>query len=196
MIRTPRRRPRQLRLFEKDNPGDSVQVDVTAIDDCTRYRVLRLYPRCNQAASISFLREIKTALPFPIRKVQTDNGSEFALDFMLSVQEAGMRHRYIRPRRPQQNGKVERSHRIDNEEFWARHEFTSLEQARPALARWENAYNHSRFSMALNGQTPAEKLASKLSASQSADSHGSDQVPFTQGAGTRAASAANQRVAS
>src|SRR2546427_7778299 len=53
-------------------------------------------------------------------KLQCDNGREFPLDFVLAVEAAGIRHRYIRPRRPQQNGKVERSHRIDQEEFWGR----------------------------------------------------------------------------
>ena len=198
--RAPRRRPRQLRLFEKDSPGDSVQVDVkfvetrrgrayqyTAIDDCTRYRVLRLYPRCNQAASISFFRTVRKALPFPIRKVQTDNGTEFSLDFMLTVNDAGIQHRYIRPRRPQQNGKVERSHRIDQEEFWARHNFASIEDARAALTLWENEYNHERFSMALNGQTPAERLAVKLNPSPPTDNAVSEHVPLTLGGGTRAA---------
>jgi transposase InsO family protein len=169
------RRPRQLKLFEKENPGESVQVDVkhiktaegpsyqyTALDDCTRYRVLRLYRRCNEATSVSFLRELRTAFPFPIQKVQTDNGAEFSLTFALSLAEAGIKHRYIRPRCPQQNGKVERSHRIDNEEFWSRHDFSTHEEAWAALSSWENVYNHHRFSMALSGRTPAEKLASRL----------------------------------
>jgi hypothetical protein len=93
---------------------------VLTIDDCTRYRVLRLYPRQNQWSSLDFLGELRRALPFPIRQLQSDNGSEFALEFSLAVQDAGIRHRYIKPRRPDQNGKVERSHRIDNEEFWGR----------------------------------------------------------------------------
>src|SRR5262245_4083818 len=140
-LRQTRRRPaRQLLLFEKENPGDSVQVDVkvvktsegrsyqyTAIDDCTRYRVLRLYRRCNEAMSLSFLRELRANLPFAIRKLQTDNGAEFSLKFSLSVQETGIKHRYIKPRCPQQNGKVERSHRVDAEEFWGRHDFGSHE---------------------------------------------------------------------
>jgi transposase InsO family protein len=169
------RRPRQLKLFEKEHPGESVQVDVkhartaagpcyqyTALDDCTRYRVLRLYRRCNEAASISFLREIRTAFPFRIQRLQTDNGPEFSLSFALSVAEAGITHRYIRPRRPQQNGKVERSHRIDNEEFWGRHDFSTHEEAWAALGGWEHQYNHLRFSMALGGQTPVERLAARL----------------------------------
>ena len=79
--------------------------------------------------------------------------------FKLTVEEAGTEHRYIRPRRPQQNGKVERSHRIDNEEFWACHTFGSVSDAEIALHDWERRYNHDRFSMALKGRTPAERLA-------------------------------------
>jgi len=72
---------------------------------------------------------------------------------------SGIRHRYIRPRRPQQNGKVERSHRIDQEEFWGRHRFPDFEAAAGPLRVWETTYNYQRFSLALQGRTPAEKLA-------------------------------------
>jgi transposase-like protein len=81
LVKTRRRRPKQLKLFEKEHPGDSVQVDVkvvkrgtakwfpyTAIDDCTRLRVLRLYRRQNHRSSLAFLRELTAALPFQIRK--------------------------------------------------------------------------------------------------------------------------------
>jgi transposase InsO family protein len=70
--------------------------------------------------------------------------------------------RYIRPRRPQQNGKVERSHRIDEEEFWLRYHGQDFDAAAEALAVWEHRYNHERFSMALRGSTPMEKLAAML----------------------------------
>jgi transposase InsO family protein len=181
-----KRRPKQLRLFSKDQPGDSVQVDVkfvrvnrqryfqyTALDDCTRFRVLRLYRQLNQRTSLTFLGELRAAMPFPIRKLQSDNGTEFPLDFALSVQAAGIRHRYITPRRPEQNGKVERSHRIDDEEFWQRHSFASFDDAAVALEAWERRYNHERFSMALSGHTPSEILAAKL------DGRRSDQLPST-----------------
>jgi transposase InsO family protein len=167
-----KRRPRQLRLFEREHPGDCVQVDVkfvrvsgrrmfqyTAIDDCTRYRVLRLHPRLNHRVSLHFLGELQRAFPFPIRRIQTDNGPEFPLAFKLTVEEAGIEHRYIRPRRPQQNGKVERSHRIDNEEFWGRQSFANAAAAEAGLHAWERRYNHERFSLALKGRTPAERLA-------------------------------------
>jgi len=173
--RTPKRRPRQLKLFSKETPGESVQVDVkfvrinqqrffqyTALDDCTRFRVLRLYRYLNARTSLAFLAEAQEALPFPIRQIQCDHGSEFPLHFRLSVEALGIRHRYIRPRRPQQNGKVERSHRIDHDEFWSRHRFRSFDEAADALRRWEHVYNVERFSLALNGRTPAEVIAERL----------------------------------
>jgi len=73
------------------------------------------------------------------------------------VEAAGIRHRYIRPRRPQQNGKVERSHRIDQEEFWGRQRFQNFDAAATALRMWEAHFNYQRFSLALQGRTPAEK---------------------------------------
>jgi transposase InsO family protein len=170
--RPPKRVPRQMKLFEKATPGESVQVDVkfvkiagrwafqyTALDDCTRFRVLRLYRRLHQSSSLAFLTELCRAFPFRIRKLQCDNGHEFPFAFALAVQALGIRHRYIRPRRPQQNGKVERSHRIDHEEFWGRHRFADFDAAAVGLRAWEARYNHERFSLALQGRTPAEKLA-------------------------------------
>ena len=83
-------------------------------------------------------------------------------DSVAAVQELGVRVRYIRPRRPEQNGKVERSHRIDEEEFWGRYAGQDFDAAHAALAAWEHRYNHERFSMALHGLTPMEKLAAML----------------------------------
>ena len=175
LTKTPRRRPRQLKLFEKDRPGDSVQVDVkvvkrgrvkwfqyTGIDDCTRIRVLRLYRQLNQQSSLLFLRELQEEMPFPIRKIQVDNGTEFSLAFALTCRDLGIRLRYIKPRRPQQNGKVERSHRIDEEEFWSQYSGQDFTDATRELAHWAHRYNHERFSMALAGRTPMEKLTAML----------------------------------
>jgi transposase InsO family protein len=174
LTRLRKRRPRQLHLFETPTPGDSVQVDVKlvtiagrmayhdpALDDCPRYRVLRLYPRKDHHASLDFLAHVRRRLPFAIRQLHTDSGSEFPLAFALTVQAAGIHHRYIRPRRPQLNGKVERSIRIDQEEFWSRAPFPDFAAAVTALQPWERTYNYERFSLALHGLTPLEKLAAK-----------------------------------
>jgi hypothetical protein len=73
--------------------GHRVQVDVkfieplpgtrkkhyqyTAIDDCTRIRILRIYPHNNQKTAIQFLDYVLEKLPFQVEVVQTDNGAEF-----------------------------------------------------------------------------------------------------------------------
>ena len=88
------------------------------------------------------------------------------------MQAAGIRRRYITPRRPEQNAKVECSHSIDDEEFWQRHSFASRDEAAAALQTWERRYNQGRFSMALRGHTPSEVLEAELSA----DSHASTGV--------------------
>jgi transposase InsO family protein len=126
--------------------------------------VLRLYRRLHVLSSLDFLSEIIRVFPFPIRKLQTDRGAEFPFTFLLAVERRGIHHRYIQPRRPDQNGKVERSHRIDAEEFWSRSTFDRFEIAERALRDWERVYNEVRFSMALKGRTPAEKLAAVVAA--------------------------------
>jgi len=75
------------RRYNRPIPGDRVQFDVmkvgprlyqyTAIDDCTRYRILALYPRRTAANSVDFLEKVQDEIPFPIQRVQTDRGLEF-----------------------------------------------------------------------------------------------------------------------
>jgi hypothetical protein len=61
------------------------------IDDCARVRVLGLYRRLNQQSSLAFLRELRDEFPFPVRKIQVDNGTEFPLAVALTCQELGVR---------------------------------------------------------------------------------------------------------
>ena len=61
---------------------------------------------------------------------------------------------------PQQTGKVERSHRIGHEEVWSWHTFIDVDTVTTALRACERTDNHERFSLALQGRTPTEKLPS------------------------------------
>src|SRR6266849_5596536 len=90
----------------------------TAIDDCTRIRVLKLYDACNQSAAIRFVDEVRRRLPFRVHVIQTDNGAEFQSRFHWHLEAADIRHVSIRPRTPHLTGKVERSHRVDDQEFY------------------------------------------------------------------------------
>ena len=74
------------------------------------------------------------------------------------MEQLGIRHKLIRPYTPRHNGKVERSHRKDNEYFYATHKFYSFEDFQTQLARWNRVYNH--FPMRpLNWQSPGQVLS-------------------------------------
>jgi transposase InsO family protein len=171
--------------YEKQLPGQRVQVDVkfiepikgtrkrhyqfTAIDDCTRIRVLRAYPRCDQKTSIQFLDYLLERLPFKVQVIQTDNGSEFQGQFHWHVLDRGIGHVYIRPATPRLNGKVERSHRIDAEEFYRLLDGVVIDDTglfNDKLQEWEDFYNFSRPHGGLSGQTPYERLRTKTRATK------------------------------
>jgi transposase InsO family protein len=172
-----KRHDRRWQRYEKPLPGHRVQLDVkfiaplagsrgkhyqfTAIDDCTRLRVLRIYDRCNQQTAIQFLDYLLERLPFRVEVIQTDNGVEFGSSFHWHVLDKGIGHVYIKPRTPRLNGKVERSHRIDSEEFYRLLEGVVIDDAQvfnDKLREWEDFYNYHRPHGSLDGQTPYERL--------------------------------------
>ena len=177
-----KRLDKRYKRYEKQLPGHQVQIDVkfiqpitgvtprkryyqfTAIDDCTRLRVLRIYPKLNQKTAIEFVDYVLQRLPFPVQVIQTDNGSEFQSAFHYHVLDKGVGHHYIKPRTPRLNGKVERSHRIDAEEFYRMLDGVVIDDAHVfnnKLQEWEDYYNYDRPHGALAGQTPYERLRQK-----------------------------------
>jgi transposase InsO family protein len=172
-----RRHVDRWKRYEKPQPGHRVQVDVkfvaplkgsrkkhyqfTAIDDCTRIRVLRIYDRLNQTTAIRFVDYVLEKLPFSVEVIQTDNGAEFQSRFHYHVLDAGIGHVYIKPATPRLNGKVERSHRIDQEEFYRMLEGVVIDDTElfnDRLQEWEDFYNYNRPHGGLGGQTPYERL--------------------------------------
>lgn len=158
--------------YSRAIPGDRVQIDVTkvgpkcyqftAIDDCTRFRALRLYPNKKTESTIDFLGHVLDTFQFPVHRIQTDWGTEF---FNAAFQEELMQHfikfRPIKPRSPHLNGKVERSQLTDKAEFYStvpKKERTL--QLADRLVEWQNFYNYKRPHASLNGLTPHEKLLS------------------------------------
>ncbi|MFD9688956.1 IS481 family transposase [Kitasatospora sp. NPDC059088] len=136
----------------------------TAIDDCTRLRVLRIYPRCDQKTAVQFLDYVLERLPFRVEVIQTDNGAEFQSAFHWHVLDKGIAHTYIKPASPHLNGKVERSHSIDAEEFYRMLAGVVIDDTgalNEKLREWEDYYNFHRPHGALGGQTPYERLKQK-----------------------------------
>jgi transposase InsO family protein len=93
--------------------------------------------------------------------VQTDNGSEFQAAFHWHVLDRGIQHAYIKPSTPRLNGKVERSHRIDEEEFYRMLDGVVIDDTalfNKKLGEWENFYNYDRPHGGLGAHTPYERL--------------------------------------
>jgi len=107
---------------------------------------------------------VLSKLPFQVEQVQTDNGHEFGQAFHWHLIDKGIGHIRIKPATPRLNGKVERSHRIDSEEFYRLLEGQVIDDVglfNDRLQQWEDYYNYDRPHGALNGQTPYERLKQK-----------------------------------
>ena len=124
----------------------------TAIDEYSRFRFIMAFKEQSTYSSVQFLTALIKVFPFKIECVQTDNGLEFIKSFderkkgSVSLFEArlkewGITHKLIRPFTPRHNGKVERSHRKDNEYFYATHKFYSFDDFSKQLAVHLKRYN-------------------------------------------------------
>ena len=140
----------------------------TAIDEYSRFRYLEDFEEHSTYSSAQFLEHLIRAFPFRIECVQTDNGSEFTKRllptgkatptlFETRLKQCGIQHKLIRPYTPRHNGKVERSHRKDNEYFYATHKFYSFDDFKKQLAVHSRKYNN--FPMRpLNWKSPADYI--------------------------------------
>lgn len=134
----------------KENGGHYYQF--TFLDEYSRFRYLEAFKENNTYSASVFIRHCVQRFPYPIECVQTDNGPEFTNRlnpqcsnrqtlFEATLKQLGIRHKTIRPYTPRHNGKVERSHRKDNDYFYASHKFFSFEDLQKQLAVWNRSYN-------------------------------------------------------
>lgn len=154
--------------------GNLKYYQFTAIDCASRWRYLAVYDDMGNGSAISFLKEVIKLSPFTIKAVKTDNGSCFTNRYTGYLKSSnpltpnlhwfdkecirlGIEHYLIDPGKPAQNGKVERSHRTDQEQFYDQIEFNSLGELKLKLRLW-NMYYNDREHIALSGKTPNEML--------------------------------------
>ena len=151
----------------------------TAIDSASRWRYLKIYDEQSSYRSVSSLKEVIQKFPYDIKAIKTDNGSIFTnhytslnkrSDLMIIktlhtldiyCQEQNIIHYLIDPGKPAQNGKIERSHRTDQEMFYDRHNFKSILGLERAIKQWNINYNNLEH-IALDGLTPNEALKKVL----------------------------------
>ena len=174
--RHPRPRPwamRKPRAWRIEQPGDLVQVDTldlrpvpgvvlkqfTARDVLSRWDVLEARSRATSTTAAEFLDTLLARMPFAVRALQVDGGSEFAAGFEQACQQRGVRLFVLPPRSPKLNGAVERAQRTHTEEFY---QITSsswqLAELNRELRQWERIYNTVRPHQALGYLTPQQFL--------------------------------------
>jgi transposase InsO family protein len=155
---------------EEANENGGYYYQYTFIDEYSRFRYLEAFKEHSTYSSTVFLKHVIEKFPYAIECVQTDNGFEFTNEmgssnkkpptlFEITLAQLGIRHKKIRPYTPRHNGKVERSHRKDNEEFYACHRFYSFDDLVKQLAIRQRQYNN--FPMRpLNWKSPKDVLFS------------------------------------
>jgi len=158
-----------------ERPGDLVELDTldirplsdlilkqfTARDVVSRWDTVELGRRATAQAAAAMLDRLAERMPFPVRAISIDNGSEFMAEFETACQARGIRLFVLPPRSPKLHGAVERANRTHTEEFY---EVTTAEPTLEAfqveLRAWEMVYNTIRPHQSLGQRTPAEYLAS------------------------------------
>lgn len=147
----------------------------TAIDCATRWRYLEIYENGDNESTLKFLEKLISIANFRIRAIKTDNGSCFTNRYVgylksrdpfsprlhpldLECQRLNIIHYLIDPGKPAQNGRVERSHRTDQEMFYDRNEFRTVLGLKKKIRQWNFYYNNLEH-CALDGLTPNEALA-------------------------------------
>ncbi len=165
------RQPKDYRVCQ---PGDLVEVDTldirpvpgvvvkqfTARDVVSRWDVVEAHRRATATTATEFLDTLQQLMPFPIRTLQVDGGSEFAAAFEQACQQRGLWLFVLPPRSPKLNGSVERAQRTPTEEFY---EVTpcsfEIAQLNQELRAWEQVYNTVRPHQPLGYLTPEQFLA-------------------------------------
>lgn len=165
-----KQRKRKNKPYQRaEYPGQKVQIDVkyvptycvvnggkyyqfTAKDECTRWTFREMYDEHSTASAKDFLEKLIRKAPFPIRLVQTDNGTEFTNTLLVTkskhktlfeqtLLDMGIEYQRIRIATPRHNGKVERQHRTDELRFYSHMRMYCLEDGRRQLAKYQRESN-------------------------------------------------------
>ena len=172
-----------------DYPGQKLQLDVkyvpsycvtngqkyyqyTAVDECTRWTYREIYDEHSTYSSQNFLIKLVKKAPFPIREIQTDNGSEWTKALISSkgkktlfeeqLDEYDIIYHRIRVATPRHNGKVERQHRTDEQRFYEKMKMYNLEDGRKQLKKY-NKWSNDIPKICLNFLSPNEVMEKYLS---------------------------------
>ena len=189
---TPAKKPkkRKNKPYQRaEYPGQKIQMDVkfvpsycvadgnkyyqfTAKDECTRWTFREMYDEHSTYSARDFLEKLIRTAHFPIRMIQTDNGTEWTNALLVTkskhktmfeeaLAEMGILYHRIQIATPRHNGKVERQHRTDELRFYKHMSMYSLEDGRKQLQKYQRESN-DHIMTCLNMKSPNQVLAGYL----------------------------------
>ncbi len=130
----------------------------TAIDCKSRFGFLYAYTIISSASGRDFLKRVREYFPFPILAVNTDNGSEYLLNFHKELEDWGIPHYFTNPSCPKQNGRVERLHQTAEYEYFNYQTdlLECLADVNKRCMAFNTKYNYHRYHQALGYKKPAD----------------------------------------
>lgn len=130
----------------------------SAIDCKSRYAFIYCYKTISSASGKDFIKRARNYFPFPIRAINTDNGSEYLLEFHKEVSSWGIPHYFTDPHCPKQNGRVERLHQTAEYEYF-NYQYDLLDDIdmiNEHCMLFNTKYNTKRYHRSLKYKTPLE----------------------------------------
>jgi len=136
---------------------------LTAIDHATKLAYARMYRNKSSRVATDFLYRLRYLVKQPIENLQTDNGSEFALEFERATSKLGIQRYFSRVRTPKDNPEIERFNQTLEYE-WLYNSNLSLdpEELNPRLTEWLIEYNFNRPHQSLAYLAPVEYIENEL----------------------------------
>ena len=133
---------------------------LTLLDCFSRWAYARALPRITCETSARAVFAAQQLVSFRFATIQSDHGTEFSTYFTERVQKAGMRHRHIRVRQPNDNAHIERFNRTIQDELSEDiNRFRDdLPRLNEAIQRYLVYYNEQRPHLGLGCRTPSEVL--------------------------------------
>jgi transposase InsO family protein len=164
------RKPKE---YHAVNPGDLVEVDTldirplpsiilkqfTARDIVSRWDVLEVCSTASAKTAREFLFAVEKRMPFPVKAIQVDGGSEFFAEFENACKEKDIQLYVLPPKSPKLNGHVERANRTHTEEFYEVYPTSwTVAEINKEPKDWEHVYNRIRPHQSLGYKTPLQFL--------------------------------------
>lgn len=130
----------------------------SAIDCKSRYGFVYCYKTISSTSGKDFIKKVREYFPFKIKAINTDNGSEYLLEFHREIESWGIPHFFTDPHCPKQNGRVERFHQTVEYEYFNYQAdlLDDLEEINRHCMLFNTKYNTKRFHRSLGYKTPQE----------------------------------------